>query len=104
MAMEFTRRFSLDERTVDTSKIHANLSNGVLVVTIPKVKKLTPVSIEITQDNMSDEGMQIEATPPKDENTAGNTVEESKEKRVSPKDEDTATDKSNKDNNGEKKN
>merc|ERR1712137_939011 len=49
-SMEFTRRFSLDNNAVNVSKIKANLSNGVLVVTVQKFEKTSPVDIDITED------------------------------------------------------
>ena len=46
----FDKRFTIDE-TVDTSKITANLADGVLVVSAPKkeIKEEKPVTIAITE-------------------------------------------------------
>merc|ERR1712137_1074695 len=46
--MKFSRRYSLND-TVDTSKVEANLSNGVLVVKAPKVAKPEPTMITVTE-------------------------------------------------------
>jgi HSP20 family protein len=42
----FTRRFTLDE-TVDSSKITASYTNGILQIVLPKNEKAKPVSISI---------------------------------------------------------
>lgn len=45
--VEHHRKFRLDER-IDSTNITANLSDGVLVVTAPKLKKAIPMTIPIT--------------------------------------------------------
>jgi HSP20 family protein len=45
--VEHHRKFRLDER-IDSSHVTANLSDGVLVVTAPKLKKALPMTIPIT--------------------------------------------------------
>ena len=51
----FARTFSLEEDTVDISKMKANLADGVLVVTVPKKPHPEPVKITITTNNPEEE-------------------------------------------------
>lgn len=46
----YARSFTVDEDSLDVSKIKANLSDGVLVVTIPKKPNKTPVKITVTTE------------------------------------------------------
>jgi HSP20 family protein len=54
METKFEKRFTIGDN-VDTSKLTANLADGVLTVTAPKltVKALEPIKIEITENKMA---------------------------------------------------
>lgn len=54
----FSRSFSLEEDSVDVSKMKANLSDGVLVVTVPKKPRSEPIKIGITT-NLPEEKIEI---------------------------------------------
>jgi HSP20 family molecular chaperone IbpA len=51
---KFEKRFTIGDN-VDTSKLTANLSDGVLTVTAPKltIKAPEPIKIEITENKMA---------------------------------------------------
>jgi HSP20 family protein len=68
--LRIDKSFALDQETVDISKIKANLSDGVLVVKLPKKAKPEPVVIAIT-DEAEPEPVPIE----KQQNEAGSGKE-----------------------------
>lgn len=45
--VEYSRRFRLDE-TIDSERVAANLSDGVLVLTAPRIQKARPIKIPVT--------------------------------------------------------
>jgi HSP20 family protein len=49
---KFSRRFALDT-SVDTSNATANLANGVLTISAPKIAKPGPITIAVTEGNAS---------------------------------------------------
>ena len=70
----FSRTFSLEEDSVVVSKMKANLSDGVLVVTVPKKPRSQPIKIAITTDSPEEEieigektAKTIEVEKPKDD-------------------------------------
>ena len=52
---KFSEQFYVNEETVDTSKLEANLSHGVLTVTIPKRKEAKPQAIPVAATNPPEE-------------------------------------------------
>jgi HSP20 family molecular chaperone IbpA len=66
----FARSFLLDQDFVDVSKMKANLSDGVLDVTVPKKPKPNPIKIAITTRSAEEE-VQVEklAEAPKEHQT-----------------------------------
>ena len=45
---KFSYTMDIDEKEINTTEIKANLSDGVLVITIPKLPKSKPVTVTIT--------------------------------------------------------
>ena len=59
----FSRQFQLD-RTVDVAKLAANLADGVLTITAPKIEEPAPIQITITEEpsvETSEETLETEA-------------------------------------------
>ena len=52
---KFLRQFAVDTSAVDVSKLSANLNNGVLTISVPKVaqKKSEPITIAISEESPS---------------------------------------------------
>jgi HSP20 family protein len=48
-ALKFSRQFALDA-TVDADRLSANLVDGVLTITAPKIEKLGPLEVTITEE------------------------------------------------------
>lgn len=46
--LKFSRQFALDVSIVDADNVCANLVDGVLTITVPKVAKLAPMKVEIS--------------------------------------------------------
>jgi HSP20 family protein len=53
-AVEYVRRFRLDE-SIDAEHLSANLADGVLVLTAPKIQKAGPINVAITTNPSPDE-------------------------------------------------
>mmetsp|Transcript_27211 Transcript_27211/g.41162 ORF Transcript_27211/g.41162 Transcript_27211/m.41162 type:complete len:180 (+) Transcript_27211:85-624(+) len=75
--LEFCRKFELDTTTVDSSTIAANLVDGVLTITMQKMKKPEDVMMKIAiTTNPIDESMGIEDEEEKKEETEKDVEEE----------------------------
>jgi HSP20 family molecular chaperone IbpA len=58
---KFSRRFALDA-SVDTSNATANLANGVLTISAPKIAKPGPITIAVTEGNASTTAIDVPPT------------------------------------------
>jgi HSP20 family protein len=74
-ALKFSRQFALDA-TVDAERLSANLVDGVLTITAPKIEKPGPVQVTVTEEavaTMEDVDEDVKAI------TANETTEEEPE-------------------------
>lgn len=55
----YARTFTLDQDATDVSKMKANLADGVLVVTVPKKPKKTPMKITVTTEPHSEKRVDV---------------------------------------------